>query len=83
MTGLYNLDVDDAVWHDRGLHDEDEDDVPAWLEDVNVQKGIKCLLEMDRCKEEEYRLKKERCTLQEWLQEEWACLVLAIRNAGE
>jgi hypothetical protein len=27
-------------------------------------------------------LQRERCTLQEWLREEWECFLLAINNAG-
>ena len=27
MVGLYNLDVDDAIWHDRGLGEETEDNI--------------------------------------------------------
>ena len=45
-------------------------------------KGIKCLLDLDRCIEEEVCLKKEQCTLQEWLCEEWKCLQVAVENAG-
>ena len=79
MKGLYKLDVDDAIWQDAGLGGETEDDIPRWMSDKSVKEGIKCLLQLDRCIEEEYRLKKERCTLQKWLQEEWQCLQQAIK----
>jgi hypothetical protein len=81
-SGLYQLDVDDPIWHDAGLGDETEDAVPRWMSDETVRKGIKCLLELDRCIEEEHRLQRERCTLQEWLREEWECLLLAVNKAG-
>ena len=82
MSGLYALDVDDVIWHDAGLGEEIEDDVPQWMCNENVRRGIKYLLELDRCIEEEDRLQRERCTLQEWLHEEWECLELAISDAG-
>ena len=82
MVGLYNLDVDDAIWHDRGLGEETEDNIAGWMSDENVHKGIKCLLDLDRCIEEEVHLKKEWCTLQEWLCEKWKCLQVAVENAG-
>jgi hypothetical protein len=80
---LFALDVDDEIWQDAGL-DEDEDDgrVPLWLEDSNIRNGIKHLLILDRCLEEEARLKKERCALQEWLCEEWLALQAAFTKNG-
>ena len=82
ISGLYQLDVDDPIWQDAGLGDETEDVVPRWMSDETVQKGIKFLLELDRCIEEEHRLRRERCTLQEWLREEWECLLIAVNDAG-
>jgi hypothetical protein len=53
--------------------------IPRWLGDENVRDGIKALLELDRCCEEETRLCKERCALQEWMMEEWTCVDATIR----
>ena len=76
--GLFKLDVDDDIWQDLGLDEEDEHaEPPAWLADEPVRKGIRAMLELDRCMEEERRLMEERCFLQEWMMEEWA----RIRNA--
>ncbi|KIJ59145.1 hypothetical protein HYDPIDRAFT_33444 [Hydnomerulius pinastri MD-312] len=50
--GLFELDVDDDIWQDVGLVD-DEVDPPAWLADDRVRAGIRDLLERDRCEEEE------------------------------
>ena len=70
--GLFKLDVDDDIWQDIGLDDQ-SGPLPRWLSDDAVREGIKALLEHDRCCEEEIRLKKERCAMQEWLLEEWVC----------
>ena len=78
--GLFKLDVDDSIWQDIGL-EETTGALPAWLSDVNVRDGIKSMLELDRCKEEEVRLKRERCALQEWFLEEWSCVQLALITA--
>ena len=56
--------------------------VPRWLGNESVRSGIKAQLIIDRCNEECERLRKERCTMQVWLQEEWASLKLAIADAG-
>ncbi|RDB16358.1 hypothetical protein Hypma_002976 [Hypsizygus marmoreus] len=77
--GLFKLDVDDDIWQDIGLDDDNLNGViPAWLGDENTRKGIKAMLELDRCVEEEQRLAMERCTLQEWLLEEWNSLLAAL-----
>jgi hypothetical protein len=69
--GLFKLDVDDDIWQDVGLDDGDHDLAPLWLRDENVRQGIKSMLMLDRCEEEEARLLRERRALQEWMQEEW------------
>ncbi|KAF9233286.1 hypothetical protein BU15DRAFT_80265 [Melanogaster broomeanus] len=75
--GLYELDVDDDIWQDVGLVDDDSVDPPPWLADEDVREGIRYLLERDRCLEEENRVARERCHLQEWLKAEWDAVVLA------
>jgi len=76
--GLFNLDVDDDIWQDIGLEDRDpSEDIPLWLGDDDVRRGIKVLLELDRCNEEQRRLCKEREAMQEWMMEEWNCLMIA------
>ncbi|KAJ7801249.1 hypothetical protein B0H14DRAFT_3092472 [Mycena olivaceomarginata] len=57
--GLYQLDVDDAIWQDAGLEDVDGEP-PRWLTDDN-----------DRCEEEAPRLLREREHLQIWFATEW------------
>ncbi|KAJ7453456.1 hypothetical protein FB451DRAFT_1342546 [Mycena latifolia] len=68
--GLYQLDVDDVIWQDLGLDDQ-EGTPPRWLSDDNVRSGIRALLQKDRCEEEAPRLKRERKHLQIWFATEW------------
>jgi len=72
MDRLFKLDVDDNIWQDIGLTDNnDEDlDIPAWLGDECVRAGIKSLLELDHCKEERNRLISECISMRQWLREE-------------
>ncbi|KAJ7434666.1 hypothetical protein FB451DRAFT_1344870 [Mycena latifolia] len=83
--GIWQLDVDDEIWQDVGLDNDDDDGdgaaLPPWLADKKVRAGIKAMLELDRCAEEDARLKKERCALQEWFAEEWAITSLAMERA--
>lgn len=81
--GLFKLDVDDDIWQDVGLDDTDlssENAIPQWLGNEDVRKGIKALLEWDRCKEELRRLSYERSAMQEWLLEEWQCTIRGIET---
>ena len=83
MDKLFCLDVDDDIWQDIGLTEIDGPaDPPLWLCDEDVQSGIRAMLEMDRCQEEEPRLLLERKSLQEWFAEEWAIVKMAIEVSG-
>ncbi|KII83000.1 hypothetical protein PLICRDRAFT_76994, partial [Plicaturopsis crispa FD-325 SS-3] len=81
--GLFKLDVDDDIWQDIGLDDDENGngEIPLWLGDDNVREGIRARLELDRCIEEEARLGKERCAMQEWMLEEWMVLKEAKSDA--
>jgi len=83
QDGLFQLDVDDGIWQDIGLGEDDMVNVPRWLGDENVRKGIRSLLELDRCLEEEIRISKERCAMQEWMMEEWACVEAGLQTSGD
>jgi hypothetical protein len=80
--GLFQLDVDDEIWQDIGLDDGVVGEIPGWMGNDDIRKGIKTLLELDRCEEEERRLCKERQAMQEWMIEEWLCVCDAIRICG-
>lgn len=82
--GLWKLDVDDTIWQDIGL---DEDDYngqpPLWLCDDKVRAGIRSMLDHDRCIEEEKSLYRERVGLQDWLVEEWNVVTVASQQTGK
>ncbi|KAF9456434.1 hypothetical protein BDZ94DRAFT_1302530 [Collybia nuda] len=79
--GLFKLDVDDDIWQDIGLNEDSFDGIiPAWLGDESTRKGIRAMLEKDRCLEEEKRLSLERCLLQEWLTTEWESVLIAEKQ---
>ncbi|KAJ7199404.1 hypothetical protein GGX14DRAFT_373190, partial [Mycena pura] len=70
--GLYQLDVDDAIWQDVGLDDTGPgDSPPLWLTDEKVRSGIRAMLQKDRCEEEAPCLLRERGHLQTWFAMEW------------
>ncbi|KAJ7604905.1 hypothetical protein FB45DRAFT_767951, partial [Roridomyces roridus] len=81
---LFQLDIADTVWQDIGLEDpeEEEKEVPPWLGDESVRKGIRAMLVVDRANEEDRILEKERRSLRIWFAEEWSMLELAIQHAG-
>ncbi|KZP06311.1 hypothetical protein FIBSPDRAFT_914718 [Athelia psychrophila] len=81
--GLWALDVDDSIWQDIGLEDDDVDSAPPlWLRDENVRAGIRHLHDYDRCVEEQARLRRERNGLQQWAREEWAVMCGAMAAAS-
>lgn len=80
--GLFKLNVDDDVWQDLGLNDDHDGPTPLWLSNEQVHAGIRAMLDHDRCIEEETRLKKEHCSLQEWMIEEWNCTEKAKELVG-
>jgi len=80
--GIFQLDVDDEIWQDVGLEDEVMNP-PRWLADEDVRQGIRLLLDLDRCLEEEGRLIRERCVMQEWMITEWKALQRAQQLASE
>jgi len=80
--GIFQLDVDDEIWQDIGLEDENIDP-PRWLADETVRQGIRHLLDLDRCLEEEDRLRRERCVMQEYMVAEWSALQKAREVASK
>ncbi|KAF8172859.1 hypothetical protein K438DRAFT_1611643, partial [Mycena galopus ATCC 62051] len=80
--GLWQLDVDDAIFEDVGLDDPDGEEPLLWLRDEKVRAGIKAMLELDRCDEEDAQLQREAIALREWFREEWNIITAAIEAAG-
>ncbi|KAJ6512444.1 hypothetical protein C8R45DRAFT_1152106 [Mycena sanguinolenta] len=81
--GIYQLDVDDLIWQDLGL-DEDDEEPPVWLTDDRVQSGIRAMHQKDRCEEEAPHLLRERGHLQIWFATEWivVCDLIAATEGG-
>ncbi|KAJ3744453.1 hypothetical protein DFH05DRAFT_1460546 [Lentinula detonsa] len=78
LKGLFNLDVDDNIWEDIGLNDDDDEGPPPWLSSERVRKDIKGILLRDRSDEELRRLQHEMRAMREWMREEWELLLRAI-----
>jgi hypothetical protein len=78
---LFALDVDDDIWDDIGLEDDDGI-APPWLMNEEVRKGIRNQLIVDRCVEEEGRLRRETRAMQLWIREEWELLEKACTADG-
>lgn len=82
--GLWKLDVDDTIWQDIGLEDDDHHgQPPLWLSNEKVRAGIHSMLDLDRCLEEEKGLFRERVSLQDWVVEEWAVVTIASEETGQ
>ncbi|KAG1730468.1 hypothetical protein EDB19DRAFT_1897065 [Suillus lakei] len=77
--GIFLLNVDDEIWQDIGLDDEGMH-LPAWLSDEATRSGIRLQLELNRCVEEETRLRRERSVMQEWMLAEWEAVQTALRD---
>ncbi|KIJ30409.1 hypothetical protein M422DRAFT_82274, partial [Sphaerobolus stellatus SS14] len=54
---LFRLDVNDDIWNDDGLGNNDASQPPGWLSNETIRKGIVALLQRDRANEELERLK--------------------------
>ncbi|KAK7448049.1 hypothetical protein VKT23_013806 [Stygiomarasmius scandens] len=82
FKNLFSLDIDDAFWQDLGLGDDDNDETgpPPWMSDDDVRKGIRAMLEIDRCNEEDDRLAIEMQSMKQWFTEEWQVLIRTIET---
>ncbi|THV01542.1 hypothetical protein K435DRAFT_655068 [Dendrothele bispora CBS 962.96] len=81
-TTLFDLDMDEEIWQDVGLGDDDVEP-PLWLCNEDVRKGIRAMLEVERCDEEMTRLRMQRRALQEWFIDEWNVINKACDYTGE
>ncbi|KAI6141450.1 hypothetical protein BKA82DRAFT_4362149 [Pisolithus tinctorius] len=80
--GIVQLEVDSDIWQVVGLA-EGCANPPSWLADEAVHKGIRLMLEVDRCNEEERRLSRERSALQEWFSVEWQSVQVTLEHADK
>lgn len=79
-NGLFSMDIDDKIWDDVGLGDDEE--VPLWMGDEKVRMGIQQLLVFQRCMEEEERLEAEYWNMVRWLNTEWQQVCNALDICG-
>ncbi|KAI6157713.1 hypothetical protein BKA82DRAFT_4009978 [Pisolithus tinctorius] len=80
--GIFQLEVDSDIWQDVGLA-EGCANPPSWLADEAVHKGIRLMLEVDHCNEEERRLSREWSALQEWFSVEWQSVQVTLEHADK
>ncbi|KAF8187991.1 hypothetical protein K438DRAFT_1972679 [Mycena galopus ATCC 62051] len=80
---VFELDVDDSIWQDVGLEDDDDrGEPPLWLSSDSVRSGIRVVLQLDRADKEDAMLAKETRSMRAWFIEEWDVLRLAVANAA-
>ncbi|KIJ32651.1 hypothetical protein M422DRAFT_52780 [Sphaerobolus stellatus SS14] len=71
MKKMFRLDVDDDIWNNDGLQDEDDNcEPPGWLANEDIRKGITALLNRARAEEELERIKAEEDNAMFWLRSE-------------
>ncbi|KAJ7784892.1 hypothetical protein DFH07DRAFT_763508 [Mycena maculata] len=78
---LFQLDVDDVIWQDIGLTEQEDTTIPLWLSSDTVCSGIKAMLEVDRVDEEDVFLAKEHAAMKLWFTEEWTIINATMRDA--
>jgi hypothetical protein len=56
---------------------------PRWSSDPSIRLGIRAMLKLDRCREEERRLRRESLNMLEWFKQEMTAVNVALRrNTG-
>ncbi|KAJ7206809.1 hypothetical protein GGX14DRAFT_366819 [Mycena pura] len=83
IEGIFKLDVDDAIWMDWALLDDQDTPPPDWYTSREVRDGIRALLTKDRCAEDAHRLAREHLHLRIWFSTEWAAVQRAIADTEE
>jgi hypothetical protein len=78
-TKLAELRDDSALMEDVWITPSDEKP-PAWLEDSDIRGGIRALMKLDRCLEEQRRLEMESDNLCRWFGRELGAVELALEN---
>jgi hypothetical protein len=78
---IFQIDVFSTLWEDNGLLSNDDGE-QRWRTDEKTRVGIQHLLELDRCKEEEERLKWEVSQLAKWAMERAESLTDILARLG-
>jgi hypothetical protein len=77
---IFRIDVFSTLWEDGGLLSNDDEE--RWRTDDRIRIGIQHLLELDRCKEENERLKWEVFQLAKWAMERADALTGVLPRIG-
>ncbi|KAJ7050371.1 hypothetical protein C8F01DRAFT_1092378 [Mycena amicta] len=80
---IFDLDIDDCIWLDVGLTDDDSAAIPNALLDPELRKCIRALLQKRRCEEESHRLSREHRHLHIWFATEWTAVQQAIQGCTD
>ncbi|KAK0244954.1 hypothetical protein EDD85DRAFT_963291 [Armillaria nabsnona] len=78
-TDLAHLKNDDDLLQDVWIQTA-ASEVPAWLTDVDVRRGIRAMLQLDRCLEERRRLGREADNLLTWFKRELIALEISFKT---
>lgn len=81
IQGFWELEVDDAIWNDIGLDPFNPNETttsPDWLCNEDVRSGIRAMLDISRCEEEQKRLIKETYAAQDTWFEDYTAIHKAI-----
>ncbi|KAF9506248.1 hypothetical protein BS47DRAFT_1367491 [Hydnum rufescens UP504] len=80
--GLFSLDVDNDIWQDISLADNEFDgDVLPWLGDEMVQNGIQLVQDIANCQDELELCWRERHSLKHWFDEESAAMMTLLNSS--
>ncbi|KAJ7054851.1 hypothetical protein C8F01DRAFT_994985 [Mycena amicta] len=82
VDNIFELDIDDSIWLDVGLTDDDAD-IPEALLDPGVRNLIRTLLQKRRAEEELHRLRREHGHLRIHLAAEWEALEATIADCHD
>jgi hypothetical protein len=80
IPNLYNLGANPHMWMIDATPTTNVAQLPPYLTDDNVRRGILSLLVQDRVKEEIFRLQQEHCSMIKWLEGQIQILKVAITN---
>ena len=79
LTKLAELRNDQSLLEDVWISPSVRE-IPWWLEDIDVREGIRAVLKIDQCLEEQRRLGIEADNMCRWFSHELCAIELAIRQ---
>jgi len=80
-TKLAELRDNSCLMEDVWITPSDPDEkIPSWLEDPDIRRGIRAMVKLDRCVEEQRRLGMESDNICRWFGRELNAVELALKN---